>query len=798
MNNHLINIEINGKKIQIRQGAMLIEAADEAGIEIRIPRFCYHKKLSIAANCRMCLVQVEKAPKPLPACATPVSEGMKVFTMSQVTQDAQKAVMEFLLINHPLDCPICDQGGECELQDVALEYGVDKGIYDQPKRVIKDKDIGPLISTEMTRCIHCTRCVRFGDEIAGMRELGATGRGEHMEIGTYLEHNLDSELSGNIIDLCPVGALTSKPFRFKARAWELYSRASVATHDCVGSNIFVHTFRNKVLRVIPRENEAINETWLSDRDRFSYESMNHPDRLLSPKIKKEGQWQDVSWPDALEAVRHCLKTTQPDKLGALISPSSTVEEGYVLQKLLRSLGSSNIDHRVHTADMSDQDYLGSCPVLGRTIESLETCDIVFILGGHLKKEQPMVNHRLRKGVRNHNTKILTLIDYDMDWNFEVTYQGVVQSGDYITPLLGLVKILSLDTDYIPDANTKKLAEYLLNGQNKAILLGSQILSHPKLHIIRYLAHQIAQLIESTVGELPIGSNTTGAWLAGALPHRGPVNELLKQSEKHSGLSAMEMLKKPLDTYLLVNLEPEYDCLNPKEAITTLKSAKTVISMTPYVTQAMLEYAHILLPITPLYESAGTIVNIESAWQSVEPASAPAGLAWPSWKILNTLGNLLNFEQFHYTTSSAILRDIKPSIENYNTQNDSTVLEQNIAKQLANLDINAQSSTLTLLSPMASFATDNITRRAVSLQKTNEAKEASLIRIHPNTVEHLQLNPHRQVQLIQDGIPSEGNFSIRCDQRIPENSVFLSRGLINTSDLGVPYRSVKLVKYENII
>ncbi len=782
MNTHLINIEVNGQKIQIREGAMLIEAIDEARtqIEAEVPRFCYHKKLSIAANCRMCLVQVEKAPKPLPACATPVFEGMKVFTTSQIAQDAQKAVMEFLLINHPLDCPVCDQGGECELQDVALQYGRDKGVYSQPKRVIKDKDIGPLISTEMTRCIHCTRCVRFGDEIAGMPELGATGRGEHMKIETYLEDHLDSELSGNVIDLCPVGALTSKPFRFKARAWELCSRASVAPHDCVGSNIFLHTFRNTVLRVVPRENEAINETWLSDRDRFSYEAINHSDRLLSPKIKQNGQWQEVSWAEALERVGQCLKTTQPDKLGALISPNSTIEEAYVLQKLVRSLGSSNIDHRVHTADIQDQDYLGTCPVLGRTIESLETCDIVFILGGHIRKEQPMVNHRLRKGVRNHNTKVVTLVDYDMDWNFDVTHQELVQSGDYITPLLDLIKSLHSDSE-------KKLAHHLMTGENKAILLGSQVLSHPKLHIIRYLANQVAHLIGSTIGELPLGANATGAWLAGALPHRGLVGQ---QSGLSAGLSGIEMLKNSLDTYLLVNLEPEYDYVNPKEAIATLKLAKTVIAMTPYVTQAMLEYAHILLPITPLYESSGTLVNIESTWQSVEPATTPQGLAWPSWKILNILGG------FKYDTSSAIIREIKPSLENYNVQNDSKVLEQNI--ELSGLSRHSLVSGLMLLSPMANFATDNITRRAVSLQKTNEAKESSIIHIHPNTAGHLELVTGMQVQLIQDGLISDAQFAIRLDACIPENSIFLQRGLIHTSDFGSPYQSIELVKYENII
>lgn len=763
MPNHLINIEVDGKIIQIREGAMLIEAIDESRAA-DIPRFCYHKKLSIAANCRMCLVQVEKAPKPLPACATPVSDGMKVFTTSEITRAAQKSVMEFLLINHPLDCPVCDQGGECELQDLALGYGADKGVYRQAKRSVQDKDIGPLISTEMTRCIHCTRCIRFGEEIAGMRELGATGRGEHMEIGTYLEHHLDSELSGNIIDLCPVGALTSKPFRFKARPWELSSRASIAMHDCVGSHVFVHTLRNKVMRVIPRENESINETWLSDRDRFSYESLNHPDRLLSPKIKQNGEWQEVSWSEAFEKTVKILRTVPADKVGALISPSSPTEACYLLQKLMRKLGSSHIDHRLLTADIRDQDYLSVFPNLGRSLKSLESCDLIFIVGGNIRKDQPMLNHRIRKGVCNYNTQVITLVDYDIDWNFEVAHQHIVKAGDYITPLISFLE--------------KGLGDFK-QGENKAILLGSQVLSHPQLSVIRYLVHKIAGLIGASVGELPMGANVPGACLAGALPHRGPSGETLLKP----GLSACEMFKTPLDTYCLVNIEAEYDCLNPKETMQALQQAQNVILMTPYVTQTMLEYATILFPIAPLYESPGTLVNIEGHWQSVEPATMPQGSAWPTWKVLNSLGSALGFEGFEYSASYEVIRDLN--------QVESLIANNNILEQDLQISKIAPLPGLIRLAPKASLAIDNTVRRALNLQKTHEAMEAGVIRMHPNTLANFNSEAH--FQIIERGVCSQASFKIQADPSIPENSLLLCSGLTSTQDLGAPYQMIDLVE-----
>jgi NADH-quinone oxidoreductase subunit G len=442
MSEERVHIEIDGRPLQARRGAMIIEVADEAGIHI--PRFCYHKKLSVAANCRMCLVEVERTPKPLPACATPVAEGMKIKTRSPLARDAQKSTMEFLLINHPLDCPICDQGGECELQDVAMGFGGDVSRFQERKRVVRDKDIGPLIATDMTRCIHCTRCVRFGAEVAGIRELGATGRGEHMEIGTYIEHSVDSELSGNVIDLCPVGALTSKPFRFSARAWEMLQRDTIAAHDCIGSNLHVHVRRNRIMRVVPRENEAVNETWISDRDRFSYQGLYGDDRLAAPLIKGSGGWQQTDWPTALSAaaagLRRVLAERGAQQLGALASPSATLEELYLLQRLVRGLGSHNIDHRLRQGDFRDQDVAPLFPWLGQSIAALETLDAALVVGSHTRKEQPLANHRLRKAALR-GSALMFVNPVAFEFNYPVAEAVVATPAGMLQALAAIAKAL---------------------------------------------------------------------------------------------------------------------------------------------------------------------------------------------------------------------------------------------------------------------------------------------------------------------------------------------------------------------
>ena len=481
MTDDLLDIEINGKPCKAKPGAMIIEVADEAGI--LIPRFCYHKKLSIAANCRMCLIEVEKAPKPLPACATPVMDGMKVSTKSPYAMQAQKSVMEFLLINHPLDCPICDQGGECELQDVAMGYGRDLSRFNERKRVVKDQDLGPLIATDMTRCIHCTRCVRFGDEIAGLPELGSTGRSEDLKIGTFIEQNMESELSGNVIDVCPVGALTSKPFRFRARAWEINQRDTISPHDGVGSNLHVHIKQGKVVRVVPRENDAINEAWISDRDRFSYEGLYSEERLDAPQLKRDGKWHQVDWETALgaaaEGLRKVSEAHGAAQLAAICSPSSTLEETYLLQKLMRSLGSGNVDHRLRQHDVSDQDEMPLAPWLGQSLASLESNDVTLLVGCDVRREQPMINHRLRKSVLA-GGKVIAVNPVNFEFNYELDAVIVTSPAGMVQELAALAKaagkkrssLSKLLADIEPSDNHENIAKRMKTAGNCSVILGA--------------------------------------------------------------------------------------------------------------------------------------------------------------------------------------------------------------------------------------------------------------------------------------------------------------------------------------
>jgi len=598
----MIEIEIDGKILETTQGSMIIEVADKAGIPI--PRFCYHKKLSIAANCRMCLVEVEKAPKPLPACATPVTPGMKVFTNSVKAVDAQKSVMEFLLINHPLDCPICDQGGACELQDISMEYGQDFSRFEEGKRSVKDENLGPLVATDMTRCIQCTRCVRFGQEIADVRDMGTIGRNDRMEIGTYLKnHGLQSELSGNIIDLCPVGALTSKPFRFKARAWELTQSPSIAPHDCVGSNIYLQTLRGKVMRVVPRENEAVNEAWISDRDRFSYEGLYSEDRLLKPMVKENNTWKEVDWAQALDFAAKQLRKIPAHETAAFASPNSTLEEFYLLQKFMRGIGSSNIDHRLHALDLSDQFFMPLYPGLPIPIEDMEKQKAILIIGSHLKHEAPLLALRVRKAAA-HGAKVLYVEPNEFD---KIT----------IEPSL--------------------------------ILLGAQAHNHPHASTIRRRAQQLAIKHSAVLGYVTEGANTAGAWIAGCVPHRGPYGENMTPA----GYDIHQCLNAKLKSYLLLNIEPDHDYVNPDTVINNLKLAESVIALTAYKTSTLLDTATVLLPISPYAETSGTYINIEGRAQSFEPATPSAGESRPAWKILRVLGNLFQLAGFDYADSISV-------------------------------------------------------------------------------------------------------------------------------------------------
>jgi NADH-quinone oxidoreductase subunit G len=670
MSDDLLNIEINGIALQARKGQMIIQAADAAGITI--PRFCYHDKLTVAANCRMCLVEVEKMPKTVPACATPLADGMKVFTKSPKALHSQRAVMEFLLINHPLDCPICDEGGECNLQDTALGFGKVDSRYSEAKRVVDDKDIGPLVQTEMTRCIHCTRCVRFGVEIAGIKELGATGRGEAMRIGTYVEHAVQSELSGNVVDLCPVGALTNKPYRFTARAWELARRPGVAPHDCVGSNLEINVANGMVKRFLPRANEAINEIWLSDRDRYSYLGLNSPDRALRPLLRKGNDWHEVSWQEALaaaaEGLQAVIKEYGPAHLGALVAPTLTSEELYLAQKLVRALGSNNIDHRLRQTDFSADAAASPYPSLP-PIASLEQVPAFLLVGGNVRQDQPLLNTRLRKAVVKHGAIGYALTSYGYEFNYPLRGSAVVSPAAMVAELAGIAVAL-LDGAPVPPAWNARLAgvtatpwqrevaNALKQQPGALILLGDQAVSSPYYGALRALAALIAELSRGTLAETSPGGNGAGAWLAGAVPHRRTGGAAVDKA----GSTARAMLEQHLRAYLLAGFEPEFDCADPVAALAALDAAQCVVVLTPFVTDAMRDYADVILPMAAFTETGGSFVNGEGRWQSFEGALKPAGEARPGWKILRVLGNLLDLPGFEHDDVAAVRAQLQATVQ----------------------------------------------------------------------------------------------------------------------------------------
>jgi NADH-quinone oxidoreductase subunit G len=666
MTDETVNIEIDGRPCTARPGQMIIEVTDAQ--DAYVPRFCYHRKLSIAANCRMCLVEVENVPKPLPACATPVTEGMKVRTRSPMAISAQKATMEFLLINHPLDCPICDQGGECELQDLAMGYGSDVSRYNEGKRVVRDKDLGPLVSTDMTRCIHCTRCVRFGQEIAGIQELGTVGRGEQTEIGTYIERNVGHELSGNIIDLCPVGALNSKPFRYRARSWEMSQHETIAPHDCVGSNLFAHVRRGRLMRVVPRPNDDVNETWISDRDRFSYEGIYAEDRLQSPMIREGDDWRVTDWGTALEAaaagIRDAMKDLGPARLGFLTSPSATLEEHYLAGRIARGLGSENIDHRLMRRDFSDQDLDPLFPSLGMTLREIGRADAVLLVGCDVRSEAPMLAHRVRQAALS-GGRVGTLGVGPSDLTFPVAAESVHPDGDFATGLAAVAASLTPKVE-LPEAiarlireapagaQHRALAEMLRDGARGLILLGAQAQAHPAFGVIRALAALITQATRATLGYVSPGANSAGGALAGALPHRGVGGV----TRKKPGIHAAAMFEQPLSAYLLHGFEPEWDCGAGEKALETLRQAQFVTMLTPYVTDEMVSYAHVLLPTGTFAETGGTFINGEGRWQSFGGVAQPFAEARPAWKVMRVLGNLLDVDGMDYSDVDQVRRELE--------------------------------------------------------------------------------------------------------------------------------------------
>jgi NADH-quinone oxidoreductase subunit G len=725
MTEEFVNIEVDGVPVKARKGEMIIRATDRHGAYV--PRFCYHEKLSVAANCRMCLVDVEKAPKPLPACATPVAEGMKVFTKSPRAIGAQRAVMEFLLINHPLDCPICDQGGECELQDLAMGFGRDTSRFHERKRSVQDENLGPLIATDMTRCIQCTRCIRFTEEIAGIQELGMIGRGEHMKVRTYIETTVHHEMSGNVIDLCPVGALVSKPYRFSARAWEMISHPLVSPHDAVGTNVFGHVLRGKLMRVVPRENEAINEIWIADRDRFSYEGVYSHDRLQRPLVRKGEEWVEADWETALGKVAEGLQP-RAASLGVLASPSSTLEEFYLAGRIARGLGSGNIDHRLRQRDVRDQAADPVFPSLGMSIAGIDSLSSLLVIGSNLRREVPVLAHRVRKAARK-ATKVAFLNPQRFDYKFPVAAYLASAPSKQVSDLAAIVAaaaeaagkavpehLASIVREAKVEESHKAVAAALVSGEQRAIWLGALATRHAAYADLRALAATLAEVTGASFGVIAEGGNAAGAYIAGAVPHR----EAGGKGASKPGLSATEMLQQPLKAYVLFGgVEPWVDILDGG----ALAKAEFVVAMTPFANDALKKVAHVILPIGTFAETSGTYVNMEGLWQSQAGAAQPVGEARPGWKVLRVLGNMLNLAGFEYQTSEDVREELRKTCGASAT---SPVADIPVAAagykgshKVANGSGSAPSGEGVLDLPM--YQIDALVRRAPSLQKTREGR-----------------------------------------------------------------------------
>ena len=755
-----IEIEINGQKFTGQPNQTVIQVADDAGIYI--PRFCYHKNLSIPANCRMCLVEVEKAPKPLPACATPLAPGMKIFTKSQRTIAAQRAVMEFLLLNHPLDCPICDQGGECELQDLSMGYGSSWSHYKETKRSVPDQNLGPLIETEMTRCIHCTRCVRFGDEVAGLSELGLIGRGEFTEISTYIQHAMRSEISGNIIDLCPVGALTSKPFRFRARAWELDQAKSISPHDCLGSNINVHTRFGTVMRVVSEENKAINDTWIADRDRFSYTGLYHEDRIQTPRIRVNGKWREAAWEEALsfaaDGLKRIVQAHGVKQLSALASPSSTVEEFYLLQKLMRGLGSSNIDHRLREVDFSDQDARPLAPITDLTLSELSDATSILLIGSNLQKEQPMAAIQVRKAAIKQAT-IMAINPVDYRFSFDVTVKQII--APHVFPQF--LHDLTQEQDVAKPDETLALILDQLKNKRSVIVLGALVQHHPQSSLLRYYVDQLARLTGAKVMQMTDGANATGGWLAGAVPHRGPSGSPC--SEK--GLSAYELFKSPRKSYLFMNVEPTLDCSNANDAYAAIQQADFVVALSIYRHELFDQHAHVILPLCPFTETDGTFVNVLGHWQHFSPVAKSYGEAKPGWKILKVLGNLLELSGFNYQNGGEIREQLKQQL----TENKFKGSEPFQPDQLQN-----EATRLSRIGEIPHYSIDSLVRRAQPLQQAQVASEGDIaaVRMHPLTAEKLNIEHLDTIAVKQTAATISAPLIL--DDRIALDAVWLAGGI----------------------
>jgi len=770
----MVEIEIDGRKVQAQEGSMVIRAAEENGTYI--PHFCYHKKLSIAANCRMCLVDIEKAPKPMPACATPVTQGMIIRTKSEKAIKAQQSVMEFLLINHPLDCPICDQGGECQLQDLAVGYGGSASRYQEEKRVVFHKEVGPLISMqEMSRCIQCTRCVRFGQEVAGVMELGMQHRGEHSEIATFVGRSVDSELSGNMIDICPVGALTSKPFRYSARTWELSRRKSVSAHDSTGSNLIVQVKNGKVLRVVPLENEDVNECWIADRDRFSYEALNSADRLTKPQIKQGGQWREVDWTTALEYVANGLRGVKNDHgaaaIGALATEHNTVEELYLLGQLLRGLGSDNIDTRLRNADFNAG---AGARWLGLPIAELGTLDRALVIGSFLRKDHPLFASRLRHAAKR-GAHISAIGGANDDWLIPLKQRVTVAPSAWAQALADVAVAIANQLGIEIPANgtateaAKAIAASLISGQSKAVLLGNAAAQHPQASTLQALAQWIADQTGAKLGYLTESANTVGAQLVGAQPQQG-------------GLNAGQILSgKALKAIVLLGVEPELDSANPAAAIAAVQAAEMVVSLSPFKTAAT-DYADVLLPIAAFAETSGTFVNAEGRVQSFHGSVKPQGDARPAWKVLRVLGTMLGLQGFEYETSEEVkaraLGDLAALPAKLNNATSATP------------NLNASTGGLERLADLPIYSADALVRRSPALQATADAK-APVASLPQALWAELGLAEGAQVKVSQDG--GAAVLPAVLDASLPANVVRVPAGTPATATLGASFGAIRVEK-----
>ena len=766
----MIKIKIDGKALEVKPKTSIIEVADKVGIDI--PRFCYHKKLSVAANCRMCLVEVKNFAKPLPACATQVMEGMEISTKSKFTKDTQKSVMEFLLINHPLDCPICDQGGECDLQDTAVAYGASKTRYTEEKRVVFDKNIGPLISTDLTRCIQCTRCVRFLKEVGGMAELGLIGRGEHAEISAYVDKSVESELSGNIIDLCPVGALTSKPFRYSARSWELSRRSTIACHDSLGSNIEAHVKDNIVKRVIPKENESINECWISDRDRFSYEGLNHKDRINLPLKREKNQWKEIDWEEAYELIEKNITDIdikKSNKIGIICSPQSTLEEGFLLKKIAKELNTSHIDYRLLEQSFSENNNW-----LGCKIDEIESHDAILVVGSNLKHDQPLLAHRFRRYAnKRNNFSIIT--SYDDFYSTRCLEKVIVNPSAYINYLLMILKQVQLSTKYKinseviknllkaakPSNEAKRIAKSLLSNKSKAIFLGHQILHLDDGDNIKLVAMHIAQAVGATFGLIPGYANSVG------------LNELNLNTDN---ISADKILSQSKEAYIMMNFDPLYDYHSPKKINSALKKAKFNLAISPYISDSFKEF-DVVLPMTPFTETSGTFINMEKTIQSFSAVTPPVGQSRPGWKILRVLANFLQLEGFSYDSSEEVKTDAMIEMDKKNEFSLTDFKPSNIERGLEVLNV------------VRANDSDMIVRRAASLHQ-NKNKDQSCCLINPTTMLEEGLIEGQKIKISSS--EAEILINVKADDNVCLNAVVIYGKQDETFILGM-HNKVKIKK-----